>query len=75
MSHDVKPIELSDEALSLTRDKLPGGLLGSDDSETPLTANRNFGRWLFPLGVEDVTGFSLLDSGDGVILHRAINSL
>lgn len=50
---------------------LPGGLLGTDESEaTAFTDNRNFGRWLFPFGVDDANDLTLLDSGDGVILHE-----
>lgn len=55
---------------------LPGGLLGSDDdSAAPLTDNRNFGRWLSPLGVDDANDLTLLDSGDGVILHQTVRCL
>lgn len=47
---------------------LPGGglLLGSD---VPLTDKRNFGRSLFPLGV-DANVLILLFSGDGVIIFQ-----
>lgn len=51
-----------------------GGLEGSDESGDPLTDNKNFGLWLFLLGVEVVKDFTLLVSGDGVILHQNVYS-
>lgn len=67
-SQDIASERQSREATKLS---LPGGLLGTDESEAAFTDNRNFGRWLFPIGVDAAKDdLTLLASGDGVILHQ-----